>query len=193
MLLNVWLAIFGLYLMGWEGGELVPDVITKASKVQRRVSDICRLFLEIYRQQDRALLKDFEETLYVQYEGEDDNSLNVGEVMRRLLATDFPQAAPYVGQCLFWTAYYNVTGGREDEYFYFNRSIQAYGNALRRFMQIGELPSDLEAVRRSNVINIPYVDFEVQGIFRNSDKLVFAPFEVEGEEKRIDRRNEFEE
>lgn len=179
--------------MGWEGGELVPDVITKASKVRRRVSDICRLFLEIYRQQDRALLKDFEETLYVQYDEEDESEYTVGHIMRRLLASDFPRVAPYVGQCLFWTAYYNITGGRENEYFYFNRSIQPYNNSLRRFMEIGRLPSDLEAVRRNNVINIPYVDFEVQGVFRNSDKLVFAPFEVEGEEKRIDRRNEFEE
>lgn len=189
-LIDVWLIVFGLYVMGWDGDN-VPDVVTVASKETRRLSDEALFFLEIYRQQDRALLQDFEESLYVRYKGDNSDDVPVKRILRKLLNAVIPQASPYTGQCLFWTGFYNVCGN--GDCIEFNRIIFAYDDSLREFMSIGKLPRELESVRRNTTVYVPFIDFQDHTVLRNTPEVVFEEFKVEGEESRMDPQNEFEE
>ena len=120
MILDIWFAFLGLYLMQWDE-TITPDVTTMGTKkkINNQSNDIVNLYLNVYKKLrtiSPTITRSFEEKKMYVYTGNNQVALieqSIGNIIDRLMKSLL--VSPYDGQCFFWTSYIYTEGNLNRE------------------------------------------------------------------------------
>jgi hypothetical protein len=175
MILDIWFAFLGLYLMQWDE-TITPDVTTmgRRIKINNQNNDIVNLYLNVYRKLrtiSPAITSVFENRKMYVYTGNNQVSAieqTVGDVINLLMKSLI--VSPYEGQCLFWTSYFYTKGNLNQEMS--NNSIILY----RIFLQLKPLLSQSERFLIDNMqIDWKPINFIRAESTMNEDTISYEP------------------